>query len=212
MSGDTRLDGHEAWSTLSPETQAAIGAAAIELVCCWVGLDAEPADHATPRVRILEASETALTDTLVRAIVQGVPEIDAEQVPLPASAVGAAAAPAEDPRPVPRCGDTVRVIDGGPLTGEEWEVAYWDQEAGYMSWAGWPEGRIEIGRVEPARRCSDDEHRARVASWLSKPGDSQDHRRREIRRLYGDAVPTLVDPAEPAALAADRAEWDAAPR
>lgn len=106
MAGETvpTLDGREAWATLPPERQAAIGAAALELVLCWVGLDAEPAHPATERTRLFEAAESHLSEFLLDAVVAAIPTLDADLVPLP-DGWTAMTAPAADMADVPDLDD-----------------------------------------------------------------------------------------------------------
>ena len=77
------LNGRVTWDRQPAHVQAAIGAAAIELVCCWVGLDAEPAHPATERTRRFEQAESDLCDRLMQAVLDNVPTIDVDEVPLP---------------------------------------------------------------------------------------------------------------------------------
>ena len=82
----------------------------------------------------------------------------------------------------PRCGDTVRHRPSG----EEWLVAYADPAHDALAWAGWPDGRARLSDCEIVARCSDEAHRAHVASWL-RLTDS-DSRPGRVRALYPEAA------------------------
>jgi hypothetical protein len=84
--------------------------------------------------------------------------------------------------PAPRCGDTVLHRPSG----EEWVVAYADAEQDVLAWAGWPDGRARLSDCEIIQRCSEETHRAQVASWL-RLTDS-DSRPGRVRALYSDAA------------------------
>lgn len=82
-----RIDGTVAWANLPPAVQSAIGAAAIELVAAWVGLDAAIDDDpgTTPASRAFEAADSLCSDRLHIAVEEHVRRIDPDQPPLPAS-------------------------------------------------------------------------------------------------------------------------------
>ena len=82
-----RIDGTVAWANLPPDVQSAIGAAAIELVAAWAGLDAAFDDDpaATSASRAFEAADSLCSDRLHIAVEEHVRRIDPEQPPLPAS-------------------------------------------------------------------------------------------------------------------------------
>lgn len=87
-----------------------------------------------------------------------------------------------------RCGDFVHHAPSG----ETWAVAYADYARGDLAWAGWPEGSAAIVHCTLTKACTDEEHAAEVAAWLDHPstpapGQSFDHRRAAIRRLYRSA-------------------------
>ena len=82
-----------------------------------------------------------------------------------------------------RCGDVVRHRPSD----EEWLVAYADYESGYLSWAGWPEGRALIAECELIDARSDEMHLEYVRAWL-KAAHSADHRSAAVRRLYPETV------------------------
>ena len=66
--------------------QAAIGAAAIELVAAWVGADATADDSpATALTRAFAAADRHCYDVLLELVAEGVPAIDPDAPPLPAS-------------------------------------------------------------------------------------------------------------------------------
>lgn len=80
-----------------------------------------------------------------------------------------------------RCGDTARIKG----TDYDIEVAYADYGSGRASWFGWPEGDVELCKLDLVKACSDEEHRASVAQWLDAPRSSAaDHRRDCVERLY----------------------------
>ena len=80
-----------------------------------------------------------------------------------------------------RCGDTARIKG----TDYDIEVAYADYGSGRASWFGWPEGDVELCKLDLVKACSDEEHRASVAQWLDMPRSSEsDHRRERIEKLY----------------------------
>lgn len=83
----TRIDGTTEWAKLPADTQAAIGAAAIEIAAAWVGLNAESLDdsRATSVTRAFEAADRHCYDLLVELVAEAVPAIDPDDPPLPAS-------------------------------------------------------------------------------------------------------------------------------
>ena len=83
----TRLDGSTEWNKLPPDTQAAIGAAAIELVAAWIGLDHDHVTNdclATPTTRAFADADRYGYDLLVELVAEAVPAIDPDAPPLPA--------------------------------------------------------------------------------------------------------------------------------
>jgi hypothetical protein len=91
------LSGSAEWARLTPGQQAAIGAAAIELVLCWAGLDAEPEHPATERTRIYEQAEAHLHDRLLEAVVEPIDAFAAEPLPLPSDWADMGADPDKTP-------------------------------------------------------------------------------------------------------------------
>lgn len=81
-----RLDGSAEWARLPPDTQAAIGAAAIELVAAWVGLDScnRLSDRPTPTSRAFAAADRHGYDRLLELVAEAVPAIDPDDPPVPA--------------------------------------------------------------------------------------------------------------------------------
>ena len=83
-----RIDGAAEWAKLSPDVQSTIGAAAIELMAAWVGLDAVVGtddEPATPATRAFEAADAHCSDQLLEAVSEAVPAIDPDRPLLPAS-------------------------------------------------------------------------------------------------------------------------------
>jgi hypothetical protein len=83
-----RFDGAAAWSKLSPEQQAEIGAIALEFVVNMNGEDAYyTGDEEKPAVRPFLAAQPLLTDLLLQtvqdAIISQVPAIDNDDLPVP---------------------------------------------------------------------------------------------------------------------------------
>lgn len=75
-----RFDGSKAWAELTPNEQAAVGAAALELLVAWTGYSfAED----QVRVRAYEASESVITGKLYAAAGRVLPDDDVEP-PVPA--------------------------------------------------------------------------------------------------------------------------------
>lgn len=62
-----RFDGAAAWATLDEESQAKIGAIALELVVAWHGIENNSSDMLD---RLHDAAETALNGLLVDAVSQ----------------------------------------------------------------------------------------------------------------------------------------------
>ncbi|MGE0148008.1 MAG: hypothetical protein AB7R87_11575 [Parvibaculaceae bacterium] len=81
-----RIDGTAEWANLSPGVQSTIGAAAIDLVAAWVGLDAACDDEpgTTPASRAFEAADILCSDRLLEAVTESVSSLDPDQPPLPA--------------------------------------------------------------------------------------------------------------------------------
>lgn len=84
-----RFDGAATWPTLKAEQQAAIGAAALELVACWHGIDAVEAALEDPETsafhRAFSAADTLLHDRLQIAVDTALPDLSAaEPPPVPA--------------------------------------------------------------------------------------------------------------------------------
>lgn len=82
-----RIDGVIEWAKLSPDVQQRIGAAAKDLIACWVGVDGAPGNGGEPanaETRAFEAADTFCSDQLLEAVTEHVPAIDAENPPLPA--------------------------------------------------------------------------------------------------------------------------------
>lgn len=76
-----RFDGAAAWAALPPEHQAAIGAAALEIVVNWSGLDS---DNDASLIRPFEAADSLLLDTLQSAVEAALPKaIAADPPPVP---------------------------------------------------------------------------------------------------------------------------------
>lgn len=73
-----RIDGREAWTGLSAEQQAAIGAAAIEMVATWVGIDAHALEDETPGplARAFEAADCRCSDALQEAVTAALPSLE----------------------------------------------------------------------------------------------------------------------------------------
>lgn len=85
---------------------------------------------------------------------------------------------------IPRCGDHVFHRPSA----ETWTVAYADPQTGYLSWAGWPEGRARMSDCRLVYRATQTEHVAAVRQWLVV--DHSDSRARRVRALYAqDPLP-----------------------
>ncbi|MGL4963166.1 MAG: hypothetical protein ACRC67_18185 [Inquilinus sp.] len=88
-----RFDGAAAWSALAAETQAAIGAAVLEMAVAWFGQDAAGEDRDATRGRLFEDAAGLATDRMTDLAADALPGNlqFAEVVPVP-SIVGDLAA------------------------------------------------------------------------------------------------------------------------
>lgn len=73
-----RIDGTEAWHRLTAGQQASIGAAAIEMVAAWIGIDAHANDDekATPLSRAFESADIHCPSALQDTVTTAVPALD----------------------------------------------------------------------------------------------------------------------------------------
>lgn len=78
-----------------------------------------------------------------------------------------------------KAGDTVH----DAVTGEDWVLAYYDQERDEAAWCGWPEGYIKdaSARLTVVEPCPEEESLDMLQRWASKNGS--DHRISAARRL-----------------------------